>query len=209
MRLSETAEEGGSAMTGLNTKCPLHHNEHPAFLCPEILYEDTEMPFNGDMSSDAMRAVTQGVELLREIQDRDEEIDRLRRKLIAARLESVEVMVREFHEAFKVRLGESWDSPPRRELRRRLIREEFEEYEAAEADGDPVATLDALVDLTYVIVGAALEYGFDFTGAFQAVHQANMAKLGPDGRPILRLDGKVTKPEGWHPADLSPFVKRR
>lgn len=117
--------------------------------------------------------------------------------------------VRRFHEAFGVSLDAgSWWSPPRRLLRQRLITEEFREWHAAEVADDPAATLDALVDLTYVIIGAALEYGRDFAGAFAAVHAANMAKLGPDGKPILRDDGKVLKPEGWKPADLTPFLGR-
>jgi hypothetical protein len=114
--------------------------------------------------------------------------------------------VREFHEAFGVRLGGSWTDEDRRRLRRALICEEFKEYRDAEDADDAAATLDALVDLTYVIVGAALEYGWDFAGAFAAVHAANMAKLGPDGKPIMREDGKILKPEGWAPADLTPFL---
>jgi len=114
--------------------------------------------------------------------------------------------VHQFHEAFGVALGGSWGNEYRRRLRRALIREEFREYCDAEDADDPTATLDALVDLTYVIVGTALEYGWDFAGAFDAVHAANMAKLGSDGKPLLRDDGKVLKPEGWKPADLSPFV---
>jgi len=117
-----------------------------------------------------------------------------------------DVAVRQFHEAFGVALVGSWTNDERRRLRRALIHEEFREYRDAEDADDPCATLDALVDMVYVIVGAALEYGFDFAGAFAAVHAANMAKLGPDGTPILRKDGKVLKPEGWKPADLTPYV---
>ena len=114
--------------------------------------------------------------------------------------------VRAFHEAFGVALGGSWTNLTRRALRHRLINEEFQEWLCAEAEDDPLQTLDALVDMVYVIVGAALEYGFDFKGAFDAVHAANMAKLGPDGKPIMRADGKVLKPEGWRAADLTPFL---
>lgn len=117
-----------------------------------------------------------------------------------------QAMVQEFHEAFGIALGGSWRNEDRRRLRRALIREEFREYCDAENADDAHATLDALVDLTYVIIGAALEYGWDFAGAFAAVHAANMAKLGLDGEPIMRDDGKVLKPEGWAPADLAPFL---
>ena len=111
-----------------------------------------------------------------------------------------------FHRAFGVALVDSWTNPERRDLRRRLIVEEFIEYIAGESNNDATETLDALVDLVYVIVGAALEYGMDFAGAFRAVHAANMAKLGPTGEPIMREDGKVLKPAGWRPADLTPYI---
>lgn len=115
--------------------------------------------------------------------------------------------LREFHEAFGVPVGKSWTKPERRALRRHLIEEEFDEYLLADGEeSDPVATLDALVDLVYVAVGTAVEYGFDFAGAFAAVHAANMAKLGPDGKVLMRTDGKVLKPRGWQAADLTPFV---
>lgn len=114
--------------------------------------------------------------------------------------------VKGFDDAFGVTLGGSWNNIERRRLRIKLIYEEFQEYMDAEKADNPVETLDALVDMVYVIVGAALEYGMDFAGAFAAVQAANMAKLGPNGKPILRADGKILKPEGWHPADLTPFV---
>lgn len=82
-------------------------------------------------------------------------------------------------------------------LRVRLILEELSEYLQAVIDGDLVAQLDALVDLTYVVVGAADHHGFDFDAAWQIVHAANMTKVeGPD-RPAFREDGKILKPEDW------------
>ena len=127
-------------------------------------------------------------------------------RVVEERERHPETAVRRFHDAFAVKLGGSWTDEDRRGLRMRLLEEEFIEYLAAEYANDAPGTLDALVDMTYVIIGAALEYGWDFAGAFAAVHAANMAKLGPDGRPITRADGKVMKPEGWRPADLTPFL---
>ena len=129
----------------------------------------------------------------------EEEIERLREA-------HPEEAVRRFHEALDVPLGGSWPKAERRLLRMRLIDEEFQEYISAERADDAVGVLDALVDMVYVIVGAALEYGMDFPGAFAAVQAANMAKLGPDGKPIVRHDGKILKPEGWKAADLTPFL---
>lgn len=126
--------------------------------------------------------------------------------LAAMRMALPEPSVRRFHDAFGIHIGGSWEKPERRALRRRLITEEYNEYIEAEAADDGVATLDALVDIVYVVVGAAVEYGMDFSGAFTAVHAANMAKLGPDKKPIVRPDGKILKPDGWRPADLTPFL---
>lgn len=39
--------------------------------------------------------------------------------------------------------------------------------------------------------------------AFLRVHASNMSKLGEDGKPILREDGKVLKGPNYKPADLS------
>lgn len=133
--------------------------------------------------------------------------DSLRWVIQQARTRDLVTRVQQFHEAFGIPLGASWAKDERRMLRASLIEEEFREYLAAEVANDPAATLDAFVDLLYVIIGAALEYGFDLSGAFAAVHAANMSKLGPDGKPILRDDGKVLKPEGWKAADLTPFTR--
>lgn len=104
------------------------------------------------------------------------------------------------------------------ELRAKLILEEAEEFVAAcglehsdDDDGptftqvapaDAVQMIDAIVDLIVVAVGAASAMGFDLTSAFNEVHRSNMAKLGPDGKPIRREDGKILKPEGWTPPNL-------
>jgi hypothetical protein len=42
--------------------------------------------------------------------------------------------------------------------------------------------------------------------AFQLVHQSNMSKLGTDGRPIFREDGKVLKGPNYRAPDLSDLV---
>lgn len=56
-----------------------------------------------------------------------------------------------------------------------------------------VGTADALVDLLYVIYGACLEFGINADAVFDEVHKSNMSKLGADGKPIYREDGKVLK----------------
>lgn len=85
-------------------------------------------------------------------------------------------------------------------------------------DGEQVA--DALTDLVYFIYGFAIELGYDLRATMQEVHGSNMTKLGEDGKPIYREDGKVLKGPnymkpniraalGWDPKDprddLEPY----
>ena len=83
-----------------------------------------------------------------------------------------------------------------------LIWEEVEELSDAREENDLVGIADALADLAYVTVGMAIECGLPFTEVFREVHAANMRKLGPDGKPIYREDGKVVKPDGWTEPDI-------
>jgi len=111
-------------------------------------------------------------------------------------------LVREFHVAF----GCAIDKPPTRDLRTlraRLIAEEANEVNGELARGGLAAIAKELADLAYVTYGAAVSLGIDLDAAIRAVHASNMAKLGADGRPIFRADGKVLKPEGWQAPDMS------
>lgn len=61
---------------------------------------------------------------------------------------------------------------------------------------------DALTDALYFVMGSFVELGLDPVPLFEIVQRANMAKLGPDGKPILReSDNKIMKPEGWIPPE--------
>ncbi|EPE61557.1 hypothetical protein L479_02069 [Exiguobacterium sp. S17] len=71
---------------------------------------------------------------------------------------------------------------------------------------------DALTDALYFVMGSFVELGLDPVPLFEIVQRANMAKLGPDGLPILRAsDNKVMKPEGWMPPEpeLEAEVRRQ
>src|SRR5690606_32882487 len=99
-------------------------------------------------------------------------------------------LVSEFHEAFEIPQLAKPQLPDaaRREMRIRILREEFEEYLAAEKDNDLVEIADALADIVYVAMGTALEYGIPLERVIEEVHASNMSKLGPDGKPIHRED---------------------
>ena len=77
----------------------------------------------------------------------------------------------------------------------------LEEEHAAHLD-----TLDAICDSIYVLIGLALKLGFDLDGAFREVHRSNMSKLGKDGKPIKREDGKILKGPNFTPPDLEPYI---
>ena len=108
-------------------------------------------------------------------------------------------LVGDFMEAFgqDVQLEPTWPDFNTRELRLELIAEELDELSDAVADRDMIQIADALTDLLYVIYGAGHSFGIDLDECFQEVHASNMSKLGENGRPIHREDGKVMKGPGY------------
>jgi len=66
---------------------------------------------------------------------------------------------------------------------------------------------DALTDILYVVYGAGHSFGIDLDECFDEVHSSNMTKLGEDGRPMYRDDGKVMKGPNYREPDLTAFVR--
>ena len=90
-----------------------------------------------------------------------------------------------------------------------LMEEEWKELKVALDSGDRVEQLDALLDFIVVTTGAIHSGGFDGEGGWKEVMRTNFAKIDKDtGKVRKREDGKVLKPLGWTPPDLSPFVKK-
>jgi predicted HAD superfamily Cof-like phosphohydrolase len=87
-----------------------------------------------------------------------------------------------------------------------LIEEEANELADAIRAHDQVETLDALIDILVVTIGAIHSLGSDAEGAWKEVMSTNFAKIGEDGKVRKREDGKVLKPVGWIAPDLKPFV---
>ena len=110
--------------------------------------------------------------------------------------------VAEFHRAFGLGIKDqpSAELPLEKNLLRyKLMREENEEYLDAASRGDLVEVADALGDMLYILCGTILEHGMQdkIEEVFSEIQRSNMSKLGPDGKPIYREDGKVLKgPEG-------------
>ena len=136
--------------------------------------------------------------------------------------------VKEFHLAFNHPVGKEALIPTsdRVALRLALILEEAAELAEAQGydgnvvrhatnvlfetgiveHGDLVAVADALGDLDYVVNGAALEYGINLPEVTKEIHRSNMTKLGSDGKPIYREDGKILKGADYEPPNLSPVL---
>ena len=86
-----------------------------------------------------------------------------------------------------------------------LIREEFDELVASNTKVDD---LDALIDILVVTVGALHSLGVDTEGAWKEVMATNFAKIDREtGKVRKREDGKVLKPTGWTPPELTPYIK--
>jgi predicted HAD superfamily Cof-like phosphohydrolase len=119
------------------------------------------------------------------------------------------LQVREFQLAFGAPIPKTpmlLDSK-RARLRQDLLIEEVNELEQAD---NIVDVADALIDILYIVYGTLHEYGLADRAVmlFDEVHRSNMSKVGPDGVPIFREDGKVLKPESYSPPKLRLIIDR-
>ena len=117
-------------------------------------------------------------------------------------------MVQEFHLA----TGLPTDGPlgiASLDMRRTLINEEAREagdelnHLIWKTNSSLAHLAKELADLLYVTYGTAVSLGIDLEPVFAAVHRSNMSKLGPDGRPVRRDDGKILKGPFYHPPDVA------
>ena len=119
--------------------------------------------------------------------------------------------VQEFHESFKLGinhapiadLGEAKNN-----LRFNLMAEENEEYLEAANNNDLVEVADALGDMLYILCGTILEHGMQYKieEVFNEIQRSNMSKLGADGKPIYREDGKVLKGPNYFKPNIEKIV---
>jgi len=90
-----------------------------------------------------------------------------------------------------------------------LISEEYQELLEATLSDDQVETLDALIDILVVTIGAIHSMGADGEGAWKEVMATNFAKIDRDtGKVRKREDGKVLKPIGWTAPELKQFLRK-
>ncbi len=119
--------------------------------------------------------------------------------------------VEEFHKTFKQETGFSLCNISREEaaLRVKLMTEEMDEYLEAVLKYDTVEIADALGDQLYILLGTIVKHGMQhvIVDVFNEIHRSNMSKLGPDGEPILREDGKILKGPGYFPPDIDSVLR--
>lgn len=120
--------------------------------------------------------------------------------------------VAEFHTAFRI---PNADAPHARLtadealLRHRLMAEENDEYLQAACNGDVVEVADALGDQLYILAGTMMRHGMQdvIAKVFREIQASNMSKLGADGEPVLREDGKVMKGPNYFRPNIAGILE--
>ena len=118
--------------------------------------------------------------------------------------------VKKFHNTYKLgysetplaNLGKS-----KNKLRFSLMSEENEEYLEAANNDDIIEVADALGDMLYILCGTIIEHGMQdiIEDVFDEIQRSNMSKLGDDGEPIFREDGKVLKGPNYFKPNFKKF----
>ena len=120
--------------------------------------------------------------------------------------------VKAFHTAFKLGYRETPKANlglEKNMLRYKLMREENEEYLEAANDNDLVEVADALGDMLYILCGTIIEHGLQhkIEEVFEEIQRSNMSKLGEDGEPIYREDGKVLKGPNYFKPNIETILE--
>ena len=114
-----------------------------------------------------------------------------------------------FHRVFKQTQADEPTLIPENDflLRHKLMAEENEEYKEACWNGDLVEISDALGDQLYILCGTILKHGMQYNieEVFNEIHESNMSKLGENGEPLFREDGKIMKGNNYFKPALHRF----
>ena len=120
--------------------------------------------------------------------------------------------VKEFHQTFNIGFNEAPTASlgeSKNQLRYNLMKEENEEYLQAVTDNDLTEIADALGDMLYILCGTIIEHGLHgkIEAVFDEIQRSNMSKLGADGLPIYREDGKVIKGPNYFKPNFEAILK--
>ena len=120
--------------------------------------------------------------------------------------------VKLFHTTYGLGVSETMKADlgtQKNNLRFDLMKEENEEYLEAVQNNDIVEIADALGDMLYILCGTILEHGLQhkIEAVFNEIQRSNMSKLGADGKPIYREDGKVMKGPNYFKPDFEAILK--
>lgn len=112
--------------------------------------------------------------------------------------------LKEFHESYEIP-----NDKKQEDLRIYLIEEEFKEvsYELCKRNLNRKDLAKELADLLYVVYGTAYVFNINLDIALQEVHRSNMSKLGDDGLPIRRADGKILKGPNYFEPEMDAALK--
>ena len=119
--------------------------------------------------------------------------------------------VKEFHKLFNLDFLETPKANiglEKNKLRFNLMKEENEEYLNAANNNDLIEVADALGDMLYILCGTIIEHGFQYKidEIFNEIQNSNMSKLGNDGKPIYRQDGKVLKGPNYFKPNIEKIL---
>lgn len=120
--------------------------------------------------------------------------------------------VQEFHLAFGLGVNETPVGDLGKagnRLRYDLMKEENEEYLEAASKNDLPEVADALGDMLYILCGTILEHGMQhkIEEVFNEIQRSNMSKLGLNGKPVLREDGKVLKGPNYSRPEIKKILE--
>ena len=120
--------------------------------------------------------------------------------------------VKKFHETYQLGYSEKPIASlgvAKNLLRFNLMKEENEEYLAAANANDLIEVADALGDMLYILCGTMIEHGMQdkIEAVFDEIQSSNMSKLGKDGKPIFREDGKVLKGPNYFKPNIKQFFE--
>lgn len=121
--------------------------------------------------------------------------------------------VKQFHNAFGLGINEKPVADlgeSKNKLRFELMKEENEEYLEAANSNNLTEVADALGDMLYILCGTIIEHGMQhkIEEVFDEIQLSNMSKLGADGKPVYREDGKVLKGPDYFKPDINKVLKK-